>query len=83
MASLLCTVALWYVQYLPEARLSMIRVAQMLEGTTEVIALPNPFQPLISSGIGLAMSTHITSGDSTTVGTSETSYKECTPIMKK
>ncbi|KAF6140014.1 hypothetical protein GIB67_001755 [Kingdonia uniflora] len=40
-ASLLCTVALWCVQYFPEARPSMIRVVQMLEGSVEVTTPPN------------------------------------------
>ncbi|KAF6138815.1 hypothetical protein GIB67_025977 [Kingdonia uniflora] len=76
-ASLLCTVALWCVQYFPEARPSMIKVVQMLEGSVEVTTPPNPFQHLISSGIGLAVCSQ------TTEGISENSYKDSTPIMKK
>ncbi|KAF6146416.1 hypothetical protein GIB67_024065 [Kingdonia uniflora] len=76
-ASLLCTVALWCVQYFPEARPSMIKVVQMLEGSVEVTTPPNPFQHLSSSGIGLAVCSQ------TTEGISENSYKDSTHIMKK
>ncbi|KAF6138817.1 hypothetical protein GIB67_025979 [Kingdonia uniflora] len=65
------------VKYFPEARPSMIKVVQMLEGSVEVTTPPNPFQHLISSGIGLAVCSQ------TTEGISENSYKDSTPIMKK
>ncbi|KAL6343007.1 hypothetical protein AAG906_017027 [Vitis piasezkii] len=42
-------VALWCVQYIPEARPSMISVVKILEGVAEVATPPNPFQHLASS----------------------------------
>ncbi|KAF6135990.1 hypothetical protein GIB67_006882 [Kingdonia uniflora] len=81
-AVLFCTVALWCIQYLPEARPSMIRVVQMLEGMVEVMTPPNPFQHLISTGVNLAVSKQTTSRDSTrSTGIRRTSSKECTPII--
>ncbi|KAF6142140.1 hypothetical protein GIB67_037058, partial [Kingdonia uniflora] len=82
-AVLFCTVALWCIQYLPEARSSMIRVVQMLEGMVEVMTPPNLFQHLISTGVNLAVSKQTTSIDSTSsAGIMRTNSKECTPIMK-
>ncbi|XVE75542.1 hypothetical protein DITRI_Ditri12bG0102000 [Diplodiscus trichospermus] len=48
-AKTMATVALWCVQYLPEARPSMRDVVKILEGGAEAPAPPNPFQHLISS----------------------------------
>ncbi|XVE52765.1 hypothetical protein DITRI_Ditri02bG0149800 [Diplodiscus trichospermus] len=49
-ARTMATVALWCVQYLPEARPSMRNVVKILEGGAEAATTPpNPFQHLISS----------------------------------
>ncbi|XWS10645.1 hypothetical protein CRYUN_Cryun38cG0014700 [Craigia yunnanensis] len=48
-AKKIVTVALWCVQYLPEARPSMRDVVKILEGGAEAASPPNPFQHLISS----------------------------------
>ncbi|XWS10647.1 hypothetical protein CRYUN_Cryun38cG0014900 [Craigia yunnanensis] len=48
-AKTIVTVALWCVQYLPEARPSMRDVVKILEGGAEAATPPNPFQHLISS----------------------------------
>ncbi|KAE8731476.1 putative S-locus lectin protein kinase family protein [Hibiscus syriacus] len=48
-AKTMVTVALWCVQYLPEARPSMRNVVKILEGGAEADTPPNPFQHLISS----------------------------------
>ncbi|XWS10376.1 hypothetical protein CRYUN_Cryun39dG0072100 [Craigia yunnanensis] len=48
-AKTMVTVALWCVQYLPEARPSMRNVVKILEGGAEAATPPNPFQHLISS----------------------------------
>ncbi|XVE66326.1 hypothetical protein DITRI_Ditri08aG0071300 [Diplodiscus trichospermus] len=48
-AKTMATVALWCVQYLPEARPSMRDVVKILEGGAEAATPTNPFQHLISS----------------------------------
>ncbi|XWS10378.1 hypothetical protein CRYUN_Cryun39dG0072300 [Craigia yunnanensis] len=48
-AKKMVTLALWCVQYLPEARPSMSNVVKILEGEAEVTSPPNPFQHFISS----------------------------------
>ncbi|XVE52764.1 hypothetical protein DITRI_Ditri02bG0149700 [Diplodiscus trichospermus] len=48
-AKTMATVALWCVQYLPQARPSMRNVVKILEGGAEAANPPNPFQHLISS----------------------------------
>ncbi|XVE52772.1 hypothetical protein DITRI_Ditri02bG0150500 [Diplodiscus trichospermus] len=48
-AKTMATVALWCVQYLPEARPSMRNVVKILEGGAEAANPPNPFQHFISS----------------------------------
>ncbi|XVF77905.1 hypothetical protein PTKIN_Ptkin14bG0085300 [Pterospermum kingtungense] len=47
-AKTMVSVALWCVQYLPEARPSMRDVVKILEGGAEAATPPNPFQHLIS-----------------------------------
>ncbi|KAL4273080.1 hypothetical protein GQ457_13G000830 [Hibiscus cannabinus] len=48
-AKIMVSVALWCVQYLPEARPSMRNVVKILEGGAEAATPPNPFQHLVSS----------------------------------
>ncbi|KAK8676907.1 hypothetical protein V6N13_142466 [Hibiscus sabdariffa] len=48
-AKTMVTVALWCIQYLPDARPSMRDVVKILEGGAEAATPPNPFQHLISS----------------------------------
>ncbi|KAE8680318.1 putative S-locus lectin protein kinase family protein [Hibiscus syriacus] len=48
-AKTMVSVALWCVQYLPEARPSMRNVVKILEGGAEAATPPNPFRHLISS----------------------------------
>ncbi|KAL4312386.1 hypothetical protein GQ457_01G007840 [Hibiscus cannabinus] len=50
-AKTMVTVALWCVQYLPEARPSIRNVVKILEGGAEADTPPNPFQHLMSSAI--------------------------------
>ncbi|XWS52239.1 hypothetical protein CRYUN_Cryun11dG0050700 [Craigia yunnanensis] len=47
-AKVMSTTALWCVQYLPEARPSMINVVKNLEGGAELATPQNPFQHLVS-----------------------------------
>ncbi|KAH7674785.1 Non-specific serine/threonine protein kinase protein [Dioscorea alata] len=47
-AERMCKVALWCVQYQPDARPSMNSVVRMLEGEEEIIAPTNPFQYMMS-----------------------------------
>ncbi|KAF6142322.1 hypothetical protein GIB67_023347 [Kingdonia uniflora] len=47
-------VALWCVQYLPEARPLMSTVVKMLEGGLEISSPPNPFRYLESSALGVS-----------------------------
>lgn len=52
-AKTMCMVALFCVQYIPEARPSMIDVVKMLEGGVQVTPPPNPFQHwLVSTSDG-------------------------------
>ncbi|KAM0943317.1 putative protein kinase RLK-Pelle-RLCK-Os family [Dioscorea sansibarensis] len=46
-AERMCQVALWCVQYQPDARPSMNSVVRMLEGEEEIIAPKNPFQHMM------------------------------------
>ncbi|XP_039026566.1 rust resistance kinase Lr10-like isoform X2 [Hibiscus syriacus] len=48
-AKTMVSVALWCVQYSPEARPPMRNVVKILEGGAEAATPPNPFQHLISS----------------------------------
>lgn len=50
-AERMCMVALWCVQYSPEARPLMSKVVKMLEGGIEITPPPNPFEHLESNGV--------------------------------
>ncbi|RWR91420.1 rust resistance kinase Lr10-like protein [Cinnamomum micranthum f. kanehirae] len=80
----MCKVALWCVQYLPEARPPMSNVVKMLEGA-EIIEPQNPFQYLMGSGAGLGFWSSGSSDHSmeTAKTAYESSYKDSTPIMRK
>ncbi|KAF5735408.1 Receptor serine/threonine kinase [Tripterygium wilfordii] len=75
--------ALWCVQYLPQARPSMSDVVKILEGEAQVTIPPNPFQHLIDAGgqkIASFIESHSTSRtDDPTVD----EKREYTTIMKK
>ncbi|XP_042521226.1 rust resistance kinase Lr10-like [Macadamia integrifolia] len=63
-AERLCLVALWCVQYSPDARPLMSTVVKMLEGGVEIVPPPNPFQYLISACLGSTSSSTGSNGDS-------------------
>lgn len=81
-AERMCMVALWCVQYLPEARPPMSNVVKMLEGN-EIVAPPNPFQYLMGSGTGLNLWNESGTHSSETGNSDEVSYKDSTPVMRK
>lgn len=62
-AERMCKVALWCIQYQPEARPSMSNVVRMLEGEEEIARPVNPFSYMAS----LCMISSSSSGGSTTV----------------
>ncbi|PIA26224.1 hypothetical protein AQUCO_09600046v1 [Aquilegia coerulea] len=71
-------VAMWCVQYLPEARPLMTTVVKMLEGGQDISAAPNPFQYLESDFFsavsnGTSGTSTVPSSSSWTTQTSETS----------
>ncbi|XXG58238.1 hypothetical protein AAC387_Pa04g0597 [Persea americana] len=80
----MCKVALWCVQYLPDARPPMSNVVKMLEGA-EIIEPQNPFQHLMGSSAGLGIWNSESSDHSTETARTalESSYKDSTPIMRK
>lgn len=53
-AERMCKVALWCVQYRPEARPPMSKVVKMLEEEMEIAPPLNPFQHLLASGTPIA-----------------------------
>ncbi|KAL6342875.1 hypothetical protein AAG906_016894 [Vitis piasezkii] len=66
-AKTMCMVALFCVQYIPEARPSMIDVVKMLEGGVQVTPPPNPFQYwLVSTVPPYTQSSTSTTSDGTT-----------------
>lgn len=71
-AERLCKVALWCVQYRPEARPSMSRVVRMLEGEEEIARPANPFAYLQASCLH-AISSGSSSGDSSAAASSASS----------
>ncbi|URE46360.1 Protein kinase domain containing protein [Musa troglodytarum] len=56
-AERMCQVALWCVQYQPEARPSMGSVVRMLEGEDEIVPPTNPFQYMASLSVSSASGT--------------------------
>ncbi|XP_077222485.1 rust resistance kinase Lr10-like [Tasmannia lanceolata] len=86
-------VALWCVQYSPEARPPMSSVVKILEGGAEIfMPPPNPFQHLESGSIAWGDSnvdskasggTDEISDSTASGGTAEICGKDSTPIMKK
>ncbi|XVF29388.1 hypothetical protein REPUB_Repub15cG0116700 [Reevesia pubescens] len=79
-AKTMVKVALWCVQYLPEARPSMRDVVKILEGAAEAGTPPNPFHHLISS---LNIPSCIVSSSNSTICYDEEDNKNDTTIMKK
>ena len=66
-AKTMCMVALFCVQYIPEARPSMIDVVKMLEGGVQVTPPPNPFQHWLASTVPpYTQSSTSTTSDGTT-----------------
>ncbi|GMJ10498.1 hypothetical protein HRI_004719000 [Hibiscus trionum] len=78
-AKTMVSVALWCVQYLPEARPSMRNVVKILEGGAEAAPPPNPFQHLVSSANEHA---GIVSGSNSTTDYDEDA-RDDTTIMRK
>ncbi|KAK8602685.1 hypothetical protein V6N13_084892 [Hibiscus sabdariffa] len=79
-AKTMVTVALWCVQYLPEARPSIRNVVKILEGGAEAATPPNPFQHLMSSAIAHS----VTAGSSSISTTDYDEYdRDNTAIMSK
>lgn len=74
-AKTMLTVALWCVQYLPEARPSMRDVVKILEGGAQAATPPNPFQHLISSANYVPSSCMVSSSYSTTDYDDEIQYE--------
>ncbi|XVF29387.1 hypothetical protein REPUB_Repub15cG0116600 [Reevesia pubescens] len=79
-AKTMVKVALWCVQYLPEARPSMRDVVKILEGGAEAGTPPNPFHHLISS---LNIPSCIVSSSNSTIDYDDEDNKNDTTIMKK
>jgi len=71
-AERMCKVALWCVQYQPEARPSMSSVVRMLEGEEEIARPVNPFAYMAS----LHMMSSSSSGDGDSAAASSNSSKE-------
>ncbi|XP_064944016.1 rust resistance kinase Lr10-like isoform X2 [Musa acuminata AAA Group] len=67
-AERMCQVALWCVQYQPEARPSMSSVVRMLEGEEEIVPPTNPFQYMTSLSVSPASGT-VSENTSTSRGT--------------
>ena len=63
-AERMCKVALWCVQYQPEARPSMSSVVRMLEGEEEIARPVNPFAYIASLHTTSSSSSAAASGDS-------------------
>ncbi|KAL4272261.1 hypothetical protein GQ457_13G000820 [Hibiscus cannabinus] len=78
-AKTLVSVALWCVQYLPEARPSMRNVVKILEGGAEAATPPNPFQHLTPSA---TVHSCIGSGSNSTTDYDEDTTDDTT-IMRK
>ncbi|XP_073107002.1 G-type lectin S-receptor-like serine/threonine-protein kinase At1g34300 [Elaeis guineensis] len=76
MAERMCKVALWCVQYQPEARPPMSKVVRMLEGDMEIAPPLNPFQHLLASETAIAIWRDSSAGSTTTAETSDESPNE-------
>ncbi|XP_073104956.1 rust resistance kinase Lr10-like isoform X2 [Elaeis guineensis] len=76
MAERMCQVALWCVQYQPEARPPMSKVVKMLEGEMEIDPPLNPFQHLLTSGAAIANWTDSSAGSTATVETRDENPNE-------
>ncbi|KAH7674796.1 Non-specific serine/threonine protein kinase protein [Dioscorea alata] len=74
-AERMCKVALWCVQYQPDARPSMNSAIRMLEGEEEIIAPMNPFPYMIFFG-GSSSQWSKTRGDSTNTATATNDGEE-------
>ncbi|KAG1326437.1 putative rust resistance kinase Lr10-like [Cocos nucifera] len=75
-AERMCKVALWCVQYQPEARPPMSKVIKMLEGEMEIAPPVNPFQHLRTSGTAIANWSDSSAGSTSTAETSDESPNE-------
>ncbi|XP_038973496.1 rust resistance kinase Lr10-like [Phoenix dactylifera] len=71
-------VALWCVQYQPEARPPMSKVVKMLEGEMEIAPPLNPFQHLLASGTATPNWSDSSTGSTATAETSDDSSKPLT-----
>ncbi|KAG1326436.1 rust resistance kinase Lr10-like [Cocos nucifera] len=74
-AERMCKVALWCVQYQPEARPPMSKVVKMLEGEMEIAPPLNPFQHLLTSGTAIAPWSDGNTGSTATAETSDKSLR--------
>ena len=73
-AGRMCMVAMWCVQYLPEARPTMGKVVKMLEGETEIPPPPYPFQRSMPNLVSSSGNSEDTDPSESTRETSEPSY---------
>ncbi|XVF29391.1 hypothetical protein REPUB_Repub15cG0117100 [Reevesia pubescens] len=80
-AKTMVKVALWCVQYLPEARPSMRDVVKILEGGAEAGTPPNPFHHLISSVNNI--SSCIVGSSNSTIDYDDEGNRNDTTIMRK
>ncbi|XP_039141401.1 rust resistance kinase Lr10-like [Dioscorea cayenensis subsp. rotundata] len=74
-AERMCKVALWCVQYQPDARPSMNSIIRMLEGEEEIIAPKNPFQYMMPFD-GSSSQWSESRGDSTSTATATNESEE-------
>ncbi|XVF29389.1 hypothetical protein REPUB_Repub15cG0116800 [Reevesia pubescens] len=82
-AKTMVKVALWCVQYLPEARPSMRDVVKILEGGAEAGTPPNPFHHLISSVNNIPSCIVSSSNSTTDYDDDDEGNRNDTTIMRK
>ncbi|CAL9101359.1 unnamed protein product, partial [Musa textilis] len=82
-AERMCQVALWCVQYQPEARPSMGSVVRMLEGEDEIVPPTNPFQYMASLSVSSTSGTVSTNAStSRATGIDDSESSSSTPLIR-
>lgn len=82
-AKSMCLLALWCVQYLPDARPFMSDVVRYLEGVMEIQTPPNPFKHLVSSDARLPSCSDNSLASTVDTEISEDNREDSIPIMRK
>lgn len=73
-ASRMCMVALWCIQYTPEARPEISKVVKMLEGESEIPPPPYPFQQSVAKSVSSGGNEESSDPSASAERTSEPSY---------